>query len=46
VTIAMLFTALMLLVNGALPSLFHSTLLFAGLVSIWFTILMTGVNRL
>ena len=46
VTIAALFSALMLLISNAMPSLFHSALFVAGLGAMWMAILMTGVNRL
>ena len=46
VTIAALFSALMLLISGAMPSLFHNALFVAGLGAMWMAILMTGVNRL
>gem|GEM_PF-6871096 len=46
VTIAALFSALMLYVNHAMPSVIHSTLFVAGLGALWMAILMTGVNRL
>jgi hypothetical protein len=46
VTIALLFSALMAFMAGAMPSLFHSTLLVAGLAGVWVAVLATGVNRL
>jgi hypothetical protein len=46
VTIALLFSGLMLFINGAAPSMLHSTLFVAGLVGVWMAVLMTGVNRL
>lgn len=46
VTIALLFTGLMLYMVGVSPSVFHSTLLVAGLTGVWVAVLMTGVNRL
>lgn len=46
VTIALLFSGLMAYMAGAMPSLFHSTLLVAGLAGVWMAVLMTGVNRL
>jgi hypothetical protein len=46
VTIALLFSGLMAYMAGAMPSVFHSTLLVAGLAGVWMAVLMTGVNRL
>ena len=46
VTLALLFSAMMALIAGAMPSLFHNTLLVAGLGAVWLAVLMTGVNRL
>jgi hypothetical protein len=46
VTIAFLFTALMLLIGGAAPSMFHNALVVAGLALAWIAIVMTSVNRL
>lgn len=46
VTIALLFSALMAFMAGTMPSMFHSTLLVAGLAGVWFAVLATGVNRL
>jgi hypothetical protein len=46
VTIALLVTALMLFLVATAPSVFHNTLLVAGLVGVWAAIVMTTVNRL
>lgn len=46
VTIALLFSGLMLFLSSTAPSLLHSTLFVVGLTSVWVAILTTGVNRL
>lgn len=46
VTIAFLFTALVLFFGGGLPSMISGALVVAGLGLAWIAIVMTGVNRL
>jgi hypothetical protein len=46
VTIALLFSGLMLYIVATAPSIIHSTLLVAGLTGVWVAVLVTGVNRL
>jgi hypothetical protein len=46
VTVALLFSSLMLFIGMIAPSLFHSVLLVVGLTGVWVAILLMGVNRL
>lgn len=46
VTIALLFSGMVLAVGGVAPSIFHGTLFVAGLTGVWIAVLVTGLNRL
>jgi len=46
VTIAILFSALMLFLSATAPSGLHNALLVAGLAGVWVAITMTIVHRL
>ncbi len=46
VTLTLLFSALMAFLAGTAPSLFHNTLLMAGLTGVWVAVLATGLSRL